>query len=46
MDLINAQWRKAHRSAGNGGNRVAVAVMDVGKEGRTPRLRHARQQEP
>jgi hypothetical protein len=35
MDLTNAQWRKAQRSANNGGDCVEVAVIDGTKEGHT-----------
>jgi hypothetical protein len=35
MDLTNAQWRKAQRSADNGGDCVEVAVVDGTKEGHT-----------
>ncbi|GAA0914710.1 DUF397 domain-containing protein [Nonomuraea longicatena] len=35
MDLTNAEWRKARRSADNGGDCVEVAVMDGTKEGHT-----------
>ncbi|GAA0914714.1 DUF397 domain-containing protein [Nonomuraea longicatena] len=35
MDLTNVQWRKARRSANNGGNCVEVAVTNGTKEGHT-----------